>query len=97
MSNTFEWPEPDRIGAIADDKDHGRARLCYLLDLALVYSGMKSYDFAMALGNSRHTIYNLKKVGTISPEMAIRLETMLGRKHFPRELFRPDMFVISGE
>lgn len=38
----------------------------------------------------------LAGVSNISGELAVKLETVLGRDKFPRELFRPDLFVVEA-
>lgn len=49
----------------------------------------------MALNHSEHALYQAIFKGVISPELAIKLETVLGRERFPREFFRPDIFVVA--
>ena len=31
----------------------------------------------------------------INPRLAVNLENLLGREHFPRELFIPDLFLVQ--
>lgn len=39
---------------------------------------------------------SLSQATNITPELAVKIEELLGREHFPRELFRPDVFEVSG-
>lgn len=38
---------------------------------------------------------SLSSASTITAEVAIKLEQLLGRDVFPRELFRPDLFLTQ--
>lgn len=47
-----------------------------------------------AMGGSRSLLHMaLKSPGGLNAQHCIRLEELLGRDHFPREFFRPDIFV----
>lgn len=52
---------------------------------------------AARLGLGKNAILQAKTRGRISGKMAVQLESLLGRELFPRELFRPDLFLIEVE
>lgn len=50
-----------------------------------------------ALGGSRSLLHMaLKTTGGINATTCIKLEELLGRENFPREFFRPDIFVAGN-
>lgn len=75
-----------------EEADTAKAR--FLLRLAALYYSPKGNlaDLSTALGYHSAT---LSGTMSIPPAMAISLEKLLGRETFPRELFRPDLFVIE--
>lgn len=51
---------------------------------------------SVALGGSASLLHmQLKATGTVNVQTAIKLEELLGRDLFPREFFRPDIFVTE--
>lgn len=47
------------------------------------------------VGRNEHFIAKQREHGRLTPELAVELESLLGRDKFPRELFRPDIFLIE--
>lgn len=84
-----EMPEAERAAAV----------LRHLLNLAAIYATREGTATALskALGVGDTAILQAKVRGKISGEMAVKLEALLGRELFPRELFRPDLFVVEAE
>ena len=80
-------PEPERA----------KATVRFLLSVAAVYASEEgtSVALAKALGLGSTAILQARSRGKLSGEMAVKIEELLGREHFPRELFRPDLFVIE--
>jgi hypothetical protein len=90
-----KWPEPAWIAELPSEK-RGPARIKHLLNLAAAYhndSGSLT-QLSIALGKNRAHLNVARQRGRVSPEMAVQIETHLGREHFPRELFN-DLFVIA--
>lgn len=50
-----------------------------------------------ALGGSRSMLHMSLKQGGLSAATCIKLEELLGRENFPREFFRPDIFIPASE
>lgn len=84
-----EMPEAERAAAT----------IRHLLNLAAIYATREGTATALsrALGVGDTAILQAKVRGKISGEMAVKLEALLGRELFPRELFRPDLFVVEAE
>ena len=96
MSQHYQWPMPAWHDSLRS-ADQGPSKTRILLSLAAVYAteaGTAS-GLADALGMKPSAILQARARGIVSPEMAIKLEELLGRAHFPRELFRPDLFLIE--
>ena len=90
MSSPEQFPIPG--WATPDD------RVEFTIRLAALYHGMEGSlgDLSEALGGSRSLLHMaLKSKGGINAQTCIRLEELLGREHFPREFFRPDIFVAE--
>lgn len=98
MTKPFQWPLPSWLADLPE-KERDDAYNFFLLELVRIYSGPRATarEFSLRLGYSEHVVYNMKKVGTISPEMAMSIEKLMGRELFPRELFRPDYFALPTE
>lgn len=98
MSTKFEWPMPAWL-AQTPDVDRPQARTRFLLCLAAVYVAERGNQskLARAIGSHIKTVLAAGDRGQVSPEMAIAIESVLGRELFPRELFRPDLFNIPAE
>lgn len=53
-------------------------------------------DLSEALGGTRPMLHvALKSKGGVNANTCIKLEEVLGRELFPREFFRPDIFVAE--
>lgn len=50
-------------------------------------------ELSLAIGGSRSFLHMSLKGKGLSADTCIELEKVLGRDHFPREFFRPDIFV----
>src|SRR5688500_4377125 len=92
------WPSPTWLDGVADETERESERLRVLLGLACIYHSRrgKLADLAESLGITANALAIAKARGQVSPEMAIALEKALGRDLFPREAFRPDIFVIES-
>lgn len=85
---------PSWLGELPED-DRPTAKCRFLLRLAAVYfspAGQLNV-LSEALGLHRNS---LSTYDSIPADMAVKLEALLGREHFPRELFRPDLFTVEG-
>lgn len=70
----------------------------FAVRLAALYHSMDGSlaTLSEALGGSRSLLHMaLKSKGGINAPTCIKLEELLGREHFPREFFRPDIFVAE--
>jgi hypothetical protein len=70
----------------------------FVLRLAACYYTMGGSlgDLSEALEGSRPMLHMaLKSKGGLSAQTCIKLEELLGRDLFPRECFRPDIFVAE--
>jgi hypothetical protein len=70
----------------------------FVLRLAASYLTMGGSlgDLSEAIGSSRPMLHMaLKSPGGINAQTCIKLEERLGRDLFPREFFRPDIFVAE--
>jgi hypothetical protein len=96
MSSQKQWPTPVWHESVpAEEKPAASIRL--LLSLAAVYASEEGTASALAdrLGIGKNAILKARSRGAVSAEMAVQLESLLGRDLFPRELFRPDIFVVA--
>jgi hypothetical protein len=93
-----QWPVPEWLAELPDDERH-KALVRYMLCLAVAYMGDKASpgDLSRALGMHHSQVNLMKHRGTVAGETAVKLEALLGRKLFPRELFRPDLFTLPAE
>lgn len=96
MTLENQWPEPSWLDSVPASEREA-AKLKMLLNLAAIYASEEgtSTALAKALGVGNTAVLQAKARGRVSGEMAIKLEGLLGREHFRRELFRPDLFLIS--
>jgi hypothetical protein len=92
------WPMPAWHGDVPEE-EKSAATTRHLLNLAAIYATREGTATALskALGVGDTAILQCKVRGRISGEMAVKLEALLGRELFPRELFRPDLFVVEVE
>lgn len=71
-----------------------RAEFALRLAASYYKMGGSLGDLSEAIGCSRPTLHMaLKAKGGLSAQMCIRIEEKLGRDLFPREFFRPDIFI----
>lgn len=79
--------------------DDTQARMCFLIRLAALYHNDTGSltQLSEAIGLSKPALHVACKRGQIAPEHAVAIEKLIGRALFPRELFRPDLFLISAE
>lgn len=93
-----QWPMPAWHDSVPE-ADKAATKLRILLSLAAIYASEDGTATKLAerldVGNS--AILQAKARGKISGEMAVKIELLLGRDLFPRELFRPDLFLIGAE
>lgn len=75
-------------------EESATAHARFLIKLAALYysPGGQVKDLSAACGLAPG---HLSSLLSISPETAIKIEKVLGRELFPRELFRPDLFLIK--
>lgn len=87
-----QWPEPARIAELPLTEQRA-SRVRFYLNLAAAWcseSGSLT-ELSRALGLHEAHLNVCRKRGKVSPEIANRIESELGREHFPRELFN-DIF-----
>lgn len=92
----IRMPEPAWLTG-EKDPEFTKKRTRFWLSIACLYyseSG-QSGDLAKAIGLTPNSFAVMKTRGKVSPEIAVALETALGRERFPRELFRPDIFKVA--
>jgi len=79
------------------EADRDCARVRTLISLAAIYASESGtlQRLAEGMGINTTAILQAKSRGKISGELAVKIEELLGRDLFPRELFRPDLFVIA--
>lgn len=96
MTTQFQWPEPKWLADIQNVEERECSRIKWLLSMACVYHSAtgRPGTLANAVGLSANAFSIIKSRGKITPETAIAIERELGRDLFPRELFRPDLFII---
>lgn len=87
-------PLPAYVVEITDENDRQAAEAQFRLRLAALFltRGGKLAPLAKSCGLHEKAISALTNV---SPELAIKIEKVLGRELFPREFFRPDLFIIT--
>lgn len=62
-----------------------------LLDTAIVHAGGTQRKLADAIGMTQHAIHHAIKVGRVSPELAVKLDTYT-KGLVSKETLRPDIF-----
>ena len=72
--------------------DREAARVRFLLKLAALHYSPRGTVRELSAGLG-YTSDSLVQYNKISGELAVKLENLLGRDAFPRELFRPDLFI----
>lgn len=73
------------------------AFLGFIVRLAALYHNERGSlsTLSNAIGLSEPALHVALKRGRLSVESAIAIEEQVGREHFPRELFRPDLFLVK--
>lgn len=99
MGQPYKWPEPSWLSEITDPRDKAEAAAKFTLALAALYCTPKGNldDLSRACNSSPSRVRVSRKLGRVTPQLAIAIEACLGRELFPRELFCPDHFVAGGE
>ena len=90
MSTTEQFPIPAWV--------EPEQRTEFALRIAALYCTMGGNlgDLSEALGGSRSLLHMaMKSKGGVNAQTCIKLEELLGRETFPREFFRPDIFVAE--
>ena len=66
--------------------------------LAAIYHNRKGSlgTLSEAIGGSRSLLHMAVGGTGLTVQTCIKLEELLGREHFPREFFRPDIFLPEG-
>lgn len=79
------WVEPEQ-------------RTEFVVRLAALYHSMDGSlaTLSESLGGSRSMLHMaLKSKGGVNAQTCIKLEEIMGRENFPREFFRPDIFIAE--
>ena len=99
MSVVNVVPVPDWAASKQTPEAVDQARLAFLLRLAALYHNERGSlgALSIAIGLSEPALQMACKRGQVAPGHAVEIEKLLGRKLFPRELFRPDLFLIDAE
>ena len=91
----IKWPEPAWIEELPQDQRKA-GRIRFYLNLAATHfseAGSLS-ELSRGIGHPPSALFASRQRGNVAPEMAVKLESALGRDRFPRELFN-DIFAIS--
>lgn len=82
MMRVPDWVKPEQ-------------RQMFVCRLAAVYHNEKGSlgVLSTAIGGSESLLHMAISGNGLTPQTCIALESLLGREHFPREFFRPDIFV----
>lgn len=90
-----KWPEPAWIAELPQDK-RGPAKVRYYLGLAAAWHSEAGTltELSRALGRHEAHLNVARKRGKVSPELAVEIESVMGREYFPRELFN-DIFAVT--
>lgn len=99
MSLLKDVPSPAWVMAHQTPESVDRAKLSFLVRLAALYHNDKGSvgQLSLAIGLSEPALSMSLKRGQIAPGHAVEIERVVGRSLFPRELFRPDLFLIEAE
>jgi DNA-binding transcriptional regulator YdaS (Cro superfamily) len=79
-------------------EDQKAARMRFLLTIAAAYATTSCQLNALAveLGISSQTIYRVANGDSdLAPALAVAIEKIAGRDVLPREVLRPDLFVVE--
>lgn len=99
MSIVETVPSPHWVMAHQKPEAVDKAKLRFLIRLAALYHNERASLglLSIAIGKSEPSLAMVCKRGEISAETAIAIENAIGRSLFPREMFRPDLFVLPQE
>jgi hypothetical protein len=102
-SNYWQVDFPNRAGRIKMHRKMMRVpdwvgpeqRQSFVVRLAALYHNPTGSlgTLSEAIGGSRSLLHAALKQGGLTVQTCIKLEELLGREHFPREFFRPDLFL----
>jgi hypothetical protein len=85
-----KWSEPAWIAELSES-ERSPAKVRFYLNLAAAYHNesalLTTLSRALDLEASRLNV--CRQRGRVSPELAVKLESLLGADLFPRELFNP--------
>lgn len=97
MSLLKDAPTPAWVMAHQTPESVDRAKLCFLVRLAALYHNEKGSlgQLSVAIGLTEPALSMSVKRGQIAPGHAVEIEKLIGRSLFPRELFRPDLFLVG--
>lgn len=93
-----EWPRPAWFDNL-DGEDRDRAEQRFLVCMAALFADPRMTLDALAnrMGHSVSSLSRIRAGQVMSADVAVKLETVCGREHFPREAFRPDLFTLPTE
>lgn len=77
------------------EENRSVAELRYLIRLAALHYSPGGTVGALSEALGLHT-NTLAGSTSVTAEMAVKLEELLGQDRFPRSLFRPDLFTAGG-
>lgn len=76
------------------EEEQAQAKTRFFLKVAALYFSREGKLNTLSVAIGMHP-NSLTTYDAIPATLAVKLEEVLGRDHFPRELFRPDLFVIQ--
>jgi hypothetical protein len=90
------WQEPAWIAELPEEH-RGKSKVRFYLSLAAAWHSEAGTltELSRSLGLNESHLNVCRKRGKVSPELAVKIESALGRDHFPRELFN-DIFTVVG-
>lgn len=99
MSVAEAVPAPAWVTTRQTPESVDHAKLCFLVRLAALYHNEKGSlgRLSLAIGLSEPALAMACKRGQITGEVAVAIESAIGRSLFPREMFRPDLFTLPAE
>lgn len=92
-----KWPEPAWIAELPREQ-RGAAKVRFYLSLAAAWHSEAGTltELSRTLGRHEAHLNVARKRGKVSPELAVEIESALGRENFPRELFN-DIFAVAAK
>lgn len=94
MTDLNRWPEPAWLAAVPPHEREA-ARLKFLVALAALYHNPEGSPIKMsrALGLHSTSLSAIKSRGSISADMALKIEHALGPDLFPWQVFLPELLL----